>query len=153
MLGLAAQVLGSIAAIPAVGLAFLAQRVLENFKDIIKQLSGWGLFFFACIFLVKGVKLRAAAKAPPATARAPAQAPTTDPADISVEVTGSPKGEGGFTVGSLDERAKGEVEGLTGGAGGPPDRARASDVGLFSHPPCKRCAATRALACASLLAC
>ena len=139
-----AQVLGLIAATPAVGLAFLAQRVLENYTDIIKRLSGWGLFVFAMIFLIKGFKLRAAAKAAPVTARA-AETPAADPGDVSIEVTGSPKGGGGFTVGSQEERAKGEVEGLTGGAASPAVSAS------YLSPQCNRlrcaCAAPPFPAC------
>jgi hypothetical protein len=141
-----AQVLGLIAATPAVGLAFLAQRVLENYTDIIKRLSGWGLFVFAMIFLIKGFKLRAAAKAAPVTARAPAETPAADPGDVSIEVTGSPKGGGGFTVGSQEERAKGEVEGLTGGAASPAVSAS------YLSPQCNRlrcaCAGLRSLVAA-----
>jgi len=118
-------VLGLIAAIPAVGLAFLAQEVLPKFQDTIKKLSGWGLFVFAMIFIIKGFKLRAAARAAEAlsagtAALAAAQSgAAVGTADVSVEVGGT-EGEGtpkpGFTVGSPEEREKGETTGLTGAA-------------------------------------
>ncbi len=113
------QVLGLIAAIPAVGLAFVAQLVLAKWTDTIKQLSGWGLFLFAIIFIVKGFKLRAAAKAEQVAAK---HAPTARP-DESVDVSPrtvaggevAPASPAGFTVGTVEERAKGEIAGLTGG--------------------------------------
>jgi hypothetical protein len=118
------QVLGLIAAIPALGLAFLAQRVLADFTDIIKRLSGWGLFVFAMIFLIKGFKLRAAAKAAPIAPRAAAPiTPPANAADVSLEVADSPKTGAGFTVGTPAERSKGEVEGLTGELTAEPVRA------------------------------
>ncbi len=117
--GLGAQVLGLIAAIPAVGLAFVAQLVLANWKDTIKKLSGWGLFVFALIFIIKGFKRRAAAKAEQVAA---ANHLSTARPDESVDVSPStvaggeiaPASPVGFTVGTAEERAKDEIVGLTG---------------------------------------
>lgn len=112
--------LGLIAALPAVGLAFVAQLVLEKFTSTIKRLSGWGLFVFAIIFLVKGAKLRAAAKAEEAAGKLGAAASQ----DVSVEVVpthpaapaadSKPPNATGFTVGTPEERVRGETTGLTG---------------------------------------
>ena len=102
-----AQVLGLIAAVPAVALALVAQQVLQDFEDTLKNLSGYGLFVFALIFIVRGFKARAAAKAPPPTPyatgaepgpRASAEVGAAEAVDASTEA-----GKTGFTVPTDDE--------------------------------------------------
>ena len=53
-----AMILGAGAALPAVVMAVVAQYVLGGLQNILKNASGYGLFFFALIFLFKGFKLR-----------------------------------------------------------------------------------------------
>ena len=88
-------------------LALVAQQVLQDFEDTLKNLSGYGLFVFALIFVVRGFKARAAAKAPPPTPyatgaepgpRASAEVGAAEAVDVSTEA-----GKTGFTVPTDDE--------------------------------------------------
>ena len=88
-------------------LALVAQQVLQDFEDTLKNLSGYGLFVFALIFIVRGFKARAAAKAPPPTPyatgaepgpRASAEVGAAEAVDVSTEA-----GKTGFTVPTDDE--------------------------------------------------
>lgn len=93
--------------------------MLSKWTDTIKKLSGWGLFVFALIFIIKGFKLRAAAQSETeAKAKREARARPDEPVDESLDIPEAPAGTDvastGFTVGTAEERAKGETTGLTG---------------------------------------
>ena len=50
---------GALAALPALPSAILSTRYLPQFEELIKQVSGYGLFGFGLIFAVRGLRMHA----------------------------------------------------------------------------------------------